>query len=190
MTTLRAVLLTGLLLAGGAASQASKSEQDSFETAAETTTETGAPTALVGTWEASETRKERDARFASIDEATEDLGRMRRGRARDRLMEQTTPIERMHIEIVGDRVMLTVGLRNMELRLGGDPIEIEGLNGPASATARIEEDTLVIETRAEFASWRATYRSDGETLTVSVMMTSERISNPVEFVTTYVRVDS
>jgi hypothetical protein len=54
----------------------------------------------------------------------------------------------------------------------------------------MDGEALVVEGRGDSARQRITYRGNGDSLSVSVTMTSERLAAPVDYVTTYVRVDS
>jgi hypothetical protein len=115
---------------------------------------------------------------------------MKRGRARTRLTERTEPVARIKLAFEGRAVIIGSSDRSIELELGSDPVEIAAADGKMRMRAWMDGEALVVEGRGDSARQRITYRGNGDSLSVSVTMTSERLAAPVEYVTTYVRVDS
>ena len=137
MTTLKGTLVGTLgicIVCGGA-----------FGALADATATTEIPTeagialqeSLSGHWRAAETKVQEEQRHDAIDHVTEDMGRFKRGKARGRLKEQTSPPAELVIRMTDSTVTLNAGDQHIEFELGGDPIEIEGRNGSSSTTAKV-----------------------------------------------------
>jgi hypothetical protein len=144
---------------------------------------------LVGHWRAAETEDEKEQRLQAIDEATDDLGRLRRGKARGRLSERTSPPPTLTIEIEGSDLAITSRDRRIELELGGPPIEVAGSEGKVQASAKMEGERLIVVVQGSNGGRTTTYRADGTRLSVEVTMTGAQLAGPVKYVTTYVRTE-
>lgn len=190
MTILRTLCITCLITAASTCSQAAPADPTTATTSDESTIPTEVSAELAGHWQARETNTERNARIEAIEVATHDLGRMKRGRARTRLTERTEPVARIKLAFEGRAVIIGSSDRSIELELGSDPVEIAAADGKMRMRAWMDGEALVVEGRGDSARQRITYRGNGDSLSVSVTMTSERLAAPVDYVTTYVRVDS
>ena len=144
---------------------------------------------LAGQWRAAETAEGKQQRLQAIDEATESMGRFRRGKARGRLAEHTSPPETLTIEVEGSKVRIGSGDRGLELELGGPPIEVEGRQGKARLSARMEGERLIVEARSDGGGRTTTYRADEDRLVMEVTMTGDKLAGPLKYVTTYLRVE-
>jgi hypothetical protein len=141
---------------------------------------------VAGHWRAAETEDQKKQRLQAIDDATEGMGRFRRGKARGRLAERTSPPPSLIIEIEGSRVAMGSGDRRLELELGGPPIEVSGNDGKAQLSARMEGERLIVEARGGNGGRTTTYRVDGGRLAMEVTMMGDRLAGPLEYVATYV----
>jgi hypothetical protein len=171
-------LALGVVLASGALS----STTDAAHSA-----EASSP--LAGHWRAAETEDEKAQRLQAIDEATESMGRFRRGRARGRLAERTSPPPSLTIELEGSKVTMGSRDRRLELELGAPPIEVSGEAGKAQLSARMEGARLVVEAQSDNGTRTTTYRADEGRLSMEVSMKGERLARPLDYATTYVRVE-
>jgi len=144
---------------------------------------------LTGHWRAAETEEEKERRRQTIEEATERMGRFRRGRARSRLGERTSPPASLTIEIEDAKAALIAGDRRLEVQLGGPPVEVEGSEGRAQLSALMEGDRLIVEARTDRGGRTTTYRADGDRLSMKVTLTEERLAAPVVYATTYIRAE-
>jgi hypothetical protein len=141
---------------------------------------------VAGRWRAAETEDQKKQRLQAIDDATEGMGRFRRGKARGRLAERTSPPPSLIIEIEGSRVAMGSGDRRLELELGGPPIEVSGDSGKAQLSAKMEGERLIVEARSGNGGRTTTYRAAEGLLSMEVAMKGERLAGPLEYVTTYV----
>lgn len=143
---------------------------------------------LAGQWRAAETADERAQRIQAIDEATDRLGRVKRNRARSRLVERTSPPPRLTIAIEGSTVAVTSGDRRFEIRPGAAPIEIADTQGKARVHAQMDDEELTLVARADEGVRTTVYRASGNILTVEVTMTAADLAGALKFQSTYVRV--
>ena len=144
---------------------------------------------LAGHWRMAETEDEKKQRLQAIDEATERMGRFRRGKARSRLSERTAPRDFILIEVEGSKVTIGSEDRQLELELGGPPIEVSGNDGKAQLSARMEGERLIVEARSGNGGRTTEYRAAEGLLSMEVAMKGERLAGPLEYVTTYVPAD-
>jgi hypothetical protein len=122
-----------------------------------------------------------------IDEATGHLGDFRKGMARSRLSERTSPPRSLIIEIEGVKVTVASENGRLELELGGPPIEVSGSEGKAQVSAKMQGALLIIMARSGKGERRTAYRTSGDRLTMEVTMTSPKLSESLKYVSTYVR---
>jgi hypothetical protein len=114
---------------------------------------------------------------------------MQRGRARGRLAERTTPPERLTIELDGSTVTLTSGGRELDLEIGGSPIEVSGDQGKALLSATMEGDELIVTADGGKGERTTRYRADGDRLSVEVTMTGAMLAAPLTYVAAYTRAE-
>jgi hypothetical protein len=148
-----------------------------------------APLLVAGHWRAAETEDEEKQRLEAIEEATDDMGRFRRGRARSRLKERTSPPPSLMLEVHGSKVTIVSGDRRLELELGGSPIEVSGNEGAARLSATTENGRLIVVARSDEGERTTTYRAEGAGLSMEVTMTSGRLAGPLQYATTYARME-
>jgi hypothetical protein len=144
---------------------------------------------LTGHWRAAETEDEKEQRLQAIDEVTEDMGRFKRGKARGRLKERTSPSPGLMIEIEDLNLTIGSGDHEFELELGGAPIEISGSDGKSQVSAYIEGGLLTVVARTDKGQRATTYRTSDAGLLLEVTMTGDKLDTPLKYVTTYTRVD-
>jgi hypothetical protein len=146
------------------------------------------PSSLDGRWELAATADEEQQRLRVIDDATQHLPRFQRGRARDMLAGRTSPPESLTISLEDSTVTIGPGGRELELELGGPPIEASGDQGKAQVSARMEGEQLIIVADSGKGVRTSTYRADGDRLAVEVTMTGAKLSEPLNYVSTFERV--
>ena len=145
--------------------------------------------ALAGRWELAGTSDEEKQRLQAIDSATEHFPRFKRGRARDMLAGRTAPPQSLTISLEGSTVTIGSAGRELELELGGPPIEASGDQGKAQVSARMEGEQLIVEADGGKGVRTSEYRADGDRLSVEVTMTGARLAEPLNYVSTYERVE-
>jgi hypothetical protein len=144
---------------------------------------------LAGGWRAAETKAEKEQRLKAIDEVTKDMGRMKRGKARSRIAESTSPPPSLTIEFADSTVAIALGDHRLELVLGGSPIEIKGDGGTSRMSAKMEGERLVVLSLSDRADLTVAYKADKSRLSREVTMTNEKLSGPLTYIATYARVD-
>jgi hypothetical protein len=152
-------------------------------------TRSDAPPSLDGHWRAAETTNEKKQRLKVIDDVTGELGRLKRGKARSRLEELTSPPPNVIIEVADSTVAITTGDHRLELELGGPPVEIEGDKGTSQVSAKMEGERLVVLSRGDTGDFSVAYRTDKKGLSREVTMTGDKLAGPLTYVTTYTRKD-
>ena len=178
----------GVQADNGAATRDTVAAETSVATMPDSTSiESTAP--LAGRWRASETTDEEKQRLEAIDEVTDHLGLFKRGRGRSRLKELTSPPPSLMIGVTGSKVTMDSGDRRLELELGGPPIEITGSQGTTRMSAKLDGQRLVVLARGDKGERTASYRASGDELTMRVVMTGDQLDGPLEYVTTYARME-
>jgi hypothetical protein len=142
---------------------------------------------LDGHWRTAETKNEKEQRLKAIDEVTDDLGRLKRGKARSRLEELTSPPPNLIIEVADSTVAITSGDHRLELELGGPPVKIEGSEGTSQISAKMEGELLVVLSQGDTGDLTVAYKADKKSLSREVTMTGEKLAGPLTYVTTYTR---
>ncbi|MEL6427613.1 MAG: hypothetical protein AAFZ87_13685 [Planctomycetota bacterium] len=140
---------------------------------------------IAGTWRPVETVDQRERRLAAIEAATEDLGRLARGRAKSRLEERTTHTGTLRIDLGGTELGSTLSIVadavRIDAALGGEPVGVGTGEDAARVTARWEAGRLVLIAATAGGRRTTTYRREGATLVAGVVLTSERLDAPVEY---------
>jgi hypothetical protein len=144
---------------------------------------------VAGSWRLDTSGGHERQRLEAIDDATEHLRSMQRGRARGRLAERTSPPEHLTIELEGSNATMTSGGHELELELGGSPIEVSGDQGMALLSATIEGDELIVTADGGKGKRTTRYRANGDHLSVEVTMTAAMLAAPLTYVTTYTRAE-
>ncbi|MEO1084283.1 MAG: hypothetical protein AAFY88_08575 [Acidobacteriota bacterium] len=142
---------------------------------------------IEGEWRLEPTDDDKARRAEAIDQATRSFNSRIRNRARQRLTERTAPQESLRIELDGQNVTIGSERSEVELELGGAPVEISAEGGKARISARLDGERLVVETRTGQGQRTATYVADGELLRVELEMIGRRLALPLELSSTYVR---
>ena len=145
------------------------------------------PSPLTGRWQAAITVDEKQQRRQAIEEATANMRPMMRSKARSRLSERTSPPRFLVLEIESPKVMIGSGEDELELELGGVPIEVSGKEGKARVSAKMEGERLIVVARTGKGERTTAYRVNGARLTVEVTMTGSELTGPLQYVTTYAR---
>ncbi len=147
------------------------------------------PSPLNGRWDLAATADEEKQRLQAIDDATEHLPRLQRGRARDMLAGRTSPPQSLTISLEGSTFTIDSGGGGLELVLGGPPIEASGDQGTAQVSARMEGQQLIVVADGGKGGRTTTYRVNGDRLSAEATMTGARLEEPLNYVSTYERVE-
>ena len=75
------------------------------------------------------------------------------------------------------------------LELGAEPAEVEADDGKARVSATMDGERLVVTARGDKGERTTTYSADGERMTVAVTMTGSRLAGPLQWASTYVRME-
>jgi hypothetical protein len=186
MTMLKVVVLGFCFACGGAIDVQADTGTPTDESAA---TEVAAEMSISGHWQAAETEEQEKERHEAIETVTKEMSRFKRGKARGRLKERTSPPANLTIEMTDSTVTITSGDKRVELVLDGDPIEIEGDQGTLLTTAKMMDERLVVEYRGDKGVRTVSYHLVGTDLMVDVTTTNDQFDGPLTFVTTYVRME-
>jgi hypothetical protein len=204
MKALAAVILGILILCSGTFSVSADTGtsardaelEEETSVAAETTaasvddsTRAEIATLLAGDWRAAETAEEKEQRLQAINEATDGMGRLKRGKARSRLEERTSPPPSLMLEFENSTVTIGNPDRRIELELGGAPIEVSESEEKMRMSAKMEDGRLVLIVLGGTSERTTTYRAVEKNLSVEVIMTSDKLTAPVKYVTTYTRME-
>jgi len=178
----------------GSTEQVTEAERDTsviVDTAAapDDSTHIDVSSLLTGHWRAAETEDEKKQRLQAIEEVTAEMGRFKRGKARGRLKDRTSPAPILMVEIKDS--ILTIGSEDhkLELQLGGAPIEISGDDGKSQVSAHIEGELLIVVAKTDKGERRTTYRTSDTSLSLEVTMIGDKLDSPLKYVTTYTRVE-
>jgi hypothetical protein len=150
---------------------------------------TAAAAGLTGRWRAAETAEEEELRRKAIDEVTQDLGRIKRGKARDRLLERTAPPPSLMIEVTGSKATIVFGDHRLELELGAEPVEIKGRESRSLVSAKMEGEKLIVVSQTDKGEQTASYWADEKSLSRKVTMTGDQLGGSLTYISTYTRTD-
>lgn len=149
----------------------------------------GTSSSVAGSWTLAASADQERQRLAAIDDATSHLRSMQRGMARERLAERTTPPERLTLEIEGSTVTVGPRGRELDLELGGSPIEVSSDQGKARVSATMEGDALIVKADTGKAQRTTRYRADGARLSVEVTLTGPMLAGSLTYDATYTRAE-
>lgn len=180
---------TGVDAIDAAAKEAVSATTEKSTVSATDSTRSEVSPSLDGHWRAAETKSEKKQRLGAIEDVTEELGRLKRGKARSRLEELTSPPPNVTIEFADSTVAITTGDHRLELELGGPPVKIEGDKGTSKVSAKMEGERLVVLSRGDTGDLSVTYRTDKKGLSREATMTGDKLAGPLTYVTTYSRVE-
>jgi hypothetical protein len=144
---------------------------------------------LAGHWRAAETDDEKEQRLGAIERVTEDMGRFKRGKARGRLADRTSPPPRLTIDFEGSQVTIITGGQELVLELGAAPVEISDRDESTRVSAEMVGERLVVVADSEDGARTSTYSAEGDHLSKEVVLNSNRLADELTFTTTYKRVD-
>lgn len=144
---------------------------------------------LSGTWRHRGGEAERERRHRAIDGATENMGLIMRGTARDRLRSATAPRPELTIQDQGNRVTITTGGRTTALPTDGSVTRPSGDSQGATIRAQRRDGRLVVTAQRDGGTRTTRYHlsEDGQQLTLFVRVVNERLSAPLRFRLTYRR---
>lgn len=141
---------------------------------------------LNGRWELAETAEEKRQRLESIDRATRSLPGPVRDRARGRILQRTAPRQELIVDVVGSTLTLSSDGDDLVLPIGGQAVQVRRPEGKAEVRAWLEDEQLVVESRAQRGTRTTRYEPGEGRLTLRFSLQGARLSQPVEFEATYV----
>ena len=146
---------------------------------------------FAGTFRYAGGEAQRQGLEAAIEAAASELNALIRGIGRKRLKESNPVREQITIAVDGDKVSMTFEPgRTVTGRLEGPSVPWTSDSGkPVQVTFSLVKGRLVQTFKAEDGGRRSVYSLDetGARLTLSVTITSERLSNPLKYALTYRR---
>jgi hypothetical protein len=134
-----------------------------------------------------ESTDERERIQRSIEKATEDMGLLRRGIARNRLEEATRPFPRLEMFFDDENVLLRYSQREFELPLDGTSVEATGLMGdPVEASAYLRAHDLHQTLEGDRGTRYIEFRfNDDDTVSMVNRIESEHLPSQVKYTLTY-----
>lgn len=146
---------------------------------------------LTGNWKYKSEKKIESARLAAIDEATEGLNFLLRGRARDMLREKTKPQKTLEITDEGHQVAIEAEKRRIIFRPDGSPVQVKNQGETATIRARRKDGKLTVETQGKNGVQTIVYEmsADGTQLFLETTIAVAKIGNPLRYKTTYDRTE-
>ncbi|MEN1681280.1 MAG: hypothetical protein AAGJ46_16955 [Planctomycetota bacterium] len=144
---------------------------------------------LTGTWQPREDAKQRASRHQAIDQATESLNWMMRGKAREKLRSATASSDEVSIADAGQQVTLETPEQRMTVATDGRPTKVSTPEMTGTVRAIRSKGNLTVEVAGERGTRTTTYipSRDGRTLTLDVQMSSARLAKPIRYQATYLR---
>jgi hypothetical protein len=133
--------------------------------------------------------QEAELRRNEIESVTKDLPSFIRAKARKSLDERTTPPREFKIEVEGDRIKLFQDENTVSLRLDSGPVMVERNGKRGELSVHFDDERIVMKSEGEKGMSVTIYElsPDRKRLTMSVNMTGARLSEPLNFKTTYMR---
>lgn len=147
---------------------------------------------LAGDWTHSRDAAEQEKRYEAIDQATDSMNSLLRGRARQLLREKTKPLASIGLSNGGDRVTMYGPNRRFTFTTDGSPNRVQTESGAATLRAKWQDGKLVLTSQTKKGIQKTTYQlsEDGMRLILETSVSGGMLKNPVRFRTTYQRASS
>lgn len=146
---------------------------------------------FAGTFRYAGGQAQRDNLAAAIEAAAMEMNALIRGIARKRLTEANPVREQMSFVVEGTKVTATFAAgRTITGTIGGPKVAWTSDSGkPLTVMFSLVKGRLIMDFKAEDGGRRSTFTLDesGDKLTMSVTVTSERLTNPLKYALTYRR---
>ena len=145
---------------------------------------------LTGVWTHSRDAKEQTGRYGAIDQATNKMISLMRGRAREMLRAKTAPQSTIQITDEGDRVTFSGKKRRVTFKTDGTPTRVDGERGTATARAKRQNGKLILTSQGNDGGVQTTVHElseDGTRLVLDVSITAKMLKSPIRYKTTYHR---
>jgi len=145
---------------------------------------------LTGVWECSRDANEQAQRYRAIDQVTNNMNRLIRGRAREMLRAKTAPQSTIQITDAGDRVTFSGKKHRVTFKTDGTPTRVVSERGTATARAQREKEKLILTGRGKDGGVQTTIHSlseDGTRLVLDVSITAKMFTIPIRYKSTYHR---
>lgn len=142
-----------------------------------------------GVWQLADAKADEKARQSAIDLAMEKVPRLARSRASKALLTGTKPTSKLTVEDRGDRFLIADPKQQLNLVIGGKPVEVDNENEKVQLSCVRKDQLLVVTAKSTKATRSTLYRpsSDGKTLVLEVALTIPRLGTTARYKTKYVR---
>jgi hypothetical protein len=143
---------------------------------------------LTGTWYHAENATEREQRYNAINQATENMNALARGRAREMLREKTAPLRNFTLTDEGDQVTLSMRGRRVTFTTDGSPTRATGERGAGTIQSLRQKGQLVVTIRGKTGTQTTAYHlsDDKKRLTLDISITGGKLPKPVRYQVTYI----
>jgi len=144
--------------------------------------------ALIDTWYHAGGVGELAQRRIAINQATEGMNGLVRGRARDKLLTKTAPQLEIAIIDKGGKVTISTRDRRVTFATDGSPTRVSGEDGAGTIQATRKDGRLIVTARGRNGSKTTVYRLvENETrLTLDISMTNTWFEEPIRYQVEYV----
>lgn len=147
---------------------------------------------LTGNWKYEAEKKNETARLEAIDQATDELNFLMRGRARDLLREKTKPNPTLKITDEGQQVIIEVDKRRITFQTDGSPVQVKNQDEMVTIRAKRKDGKLTVESQGQNGVQTIAYTvsDDGTQLLLETTVLLTKIEKAVRYKTTYNRTGS
>ncbi len=144
---------------------------------------------VAGTWRHEAGKTEAAERDEAIDNATQGMGFLMRGRAREHLHEATRPWRELTLTKENDQLTFSSNGLSMKMTIDGPATRVSGERGAGTTQARYKDGKLVIIAQSEAGTRTTVFHpsSDGRRLTLEVSLASQKLGKTIRYRETYVR---
>lgn len=145
---------------------------------------------LTGVWTHSRDTNEQANRYGAIDQVTNSMNRLMRGRAREMLRAKTTPHSTIQITDEGHRVTFSGEKHRVTFKTDGTPTRVDSERGTATARAKRQNGKLILTSQGNDGGVQTTVHNlseDGTRLVLDVSITAKMFKSPIRFKATYKR---
>lgn len=142
---------------------------------------------LTGNWKYEFEQRSEKGRLESIDEATQGLNFLTRGRARDLFREKTKPHPTLKITDEGHQVAIEVDKRRITFQTDGSPVQVKNQDEMVTIRAKRQDGKLTVESQGQNGVQTIVYTvsDDGTQLFLEKTLLVAKIGKAVRCKTTY-----
>lgn len=145
---------------------------------------------LTGVWTHSRDAKEQAGRYGAIEQVTNNMNRLMRGRAREMLRAKTTPHSTIQITDEGDRVTFSGEKHRVTFKTDGKSTRVVSERGTATARAQRKNEKLILTSQGKDGGVQTTVYSlseDGKRLILDIAINAKMLESPIRYRATYHR---